>query len=248
MSCPSDFTVEELIAYLKRSDLPAVLVEGRDDMTIYRWVEDASTVGLGAVIPCGGRSQVLEIARRQQEIAPRKVAFLIDSDSDSVWETEEDIENAIWTEGYSIENDLFATGVISQLMTSEEKNDFEQVVDLLTAWFLNCLICVKEGSDAKLCCHSREVVDHKSLELRSDFTIDEEFEEKYRDACSRVRDHPLKFIRGKNLFDSSLVYLSDRGRRSKYSRQNLYELCAINYDKSSELVERLSQIQQILAQ
>lgn len=246
MSCTSDLTVEELIAYLKRSDLPAILVEGRDDMTIYRWIEDSSASFLGAIVPCGGRSQVIDIAKRQGELGRKRVAFLVDSDSDAAWGVQSLIPNTIWTAGYSIENDLIATGAITKLMTQQERDGFSQVVQSLTIWFLHCVLQIKEGSPAKLSRHSREVLDHDTIELREEFEINEALEEKYSDACGSIRAQPLVYVRGKNLFDSALFFLSSKGRRSKYSRQNLYELCAINHADSPELTQRLEQLLQLI--
>ena len=247
MSCTSDLTVEDLIAYLKRSDLPAILVEGRDDMTIYRWIEDSSTFLLGAIVPCGGRSQAIEIAQRQGELGQKRVAFLVDSDSDAVWGEQPAIPNTIWTAGYSIENDLFATGVITRLMTQQEHDGFTQVVDSLTIWFLHCVLQIKEGSPARLCRHSRDVLDHDTIELREELELDHALEEKYAEVCEKIRAHPLVYVRGKNLFDSALFFLSGRGRNSKYSRQNLYELCAINHAVSPELTQRMEQLLAIIA-
>ena len=246
MSCTSDLTVEELIAYLKRSDLPAILVEGRDDMTIYRWIEDSSASCLGAIIPCGGRSQVIDIAKRQGELGQKKVAFLVDSDSDAAWGVQTPIPNAIWTAGYSIENDLFATGVITRLMTQQECNTFSRVVESLTLWFLHCVLQLKEGYPAKLCRHSRDVLDHDTIELREELEFDEALEEQYSDVCAKIRAQPLVYIRGKNLFDSALFFLSAKGRKSKYSRQNLYELCAINHSSSPALTQRLEELLRII--
>ncbi len=33
-------TEEEIVQLLKRSALTTILVEGKDDMTIYRWIEE----------------------------------------------------------------------------------------------------------------------------------------------------------------------------------------------------------------
>lgn len=247
MSCTSDLTIEELIAYLKRSDLPAILVEGRDDMTIYRWIEDSSTFLLGAIVPCGGRSQVIEIAQRQGELGQKRVAFLVDSDSDAVWGGQTAIPNTIWTAGYSIENDLFATGVITRLLTQQERDGFTQVVESLTTWFLHCVLQIKEGSPARLSRHSRDILDHDTMELREELELDQALEEKYAEACERIRAQPLVYVRGKNLFDSALFFLSGKGRKSKYSRQNLYELCAINHADSPDLTQRLEHLLEIIA-
>jgi hypothetical protein len=246
MSCTSELTIEELIAYLKRSDLPAILVEGRDDMTIYRWIEDSSISCLGAIIPCGGRSQVIDIAQRQGELGQKRVAFLVDSDSDAAWGDQMSIPNTIWTAGYAIENDLFATGVITNLMTQQERDGFSRVVESLTLWFLHCVLQIKEGSPARLCRHSRDILDHDTIEFREELEVDQALEEKYADACERIRAHPLVYVRGKNLFDSALFFLSGKGRKSKYSRQNLYELCAINHAASPELTQRLNQLLRII--
>ena len=48
-------TVDELVSTLRRSKLPTVVVEGRDDMQIFRWMEDLLKVHEVDVLSVGGR-------------------------------------------------------------------------------------------------------------------------------------------------------------------------------------------------
>ena len=43
--CQRHLTVDELVSTLRRSKLPTVVVEGRDDIQIFRWMEDLLSDG-----------------------------------------------------------------------------------------------------------------------------------------------------------------------------------------------------------
>ncbi len=61
-------TIDEIISTLNHSDLPTVLVEGSDDIFVYRNIE--SKIGSRQInfLPCGGRNTLLKIFERKNEI------------------------------------------------------------------------------------------------------------------------------------------------------------------------------------
>ncbi len=222
-----DYTVEELVAYVKRSERPIIFVEGRDDMQIYRCLEDQMNHGVGVIIPCGGRTRLLDLAKRQNEFAGKKVAFLADSDCFNIFGVRIELPNLIWTHGYSIENDLLASGTIFALMTNAELIRFETLLNLLADWFVGCVCAHLEGADLLISVHSNRVIDFKSLTLNEGYHSELEFERKHQNKANLVRSDSKRFIRGKNIFDILAEILSARKRRSKYSRANLYEISAL---------------------
>lgn len=103
-------TVAETISALEHSDLPTVIVEGSDDIIIYRQLEN-HIVGVD-VMPVGGRNAVLEIFQNKltnPKLQGKEIVFIADQD---IWcnigiPNEFVHPSLIFTSGYSIENDLF---------------------------------------------------------------------------------------------------------------------------------------------
>ena len=134
MSLPSP-SVDELVATLRRSALPTVLVEGQDDMRIYRWIEARLGSQTANVLPTGGRKNLLCIYRRRHEFAALPVAFVADRDMCLYSGIPSDYDGVIWTKGYSIENDLYAGAELENLLNPDEKKDHRQLLNVIVEWF-----------------------------------------------------------------------------------------------------------------
>ena len=120
-----DPTVDELVATLHRSELPTVVVEGKDDMQIYRWVEARIGNRNADVLPVGGRENPLSVYERRTEYAHLPVAFVADRDMWLFSGIPPGYRDIIWTEGYSIENDLYLGA------------ELENMLDPMKLWNIN---------------------------------------------------------------------------------------------------------------
>ena len=80
MPVPNPTTVDELVATLQRSQLPTVIVEGKDDMHIYRWIEERVGARKVDVHSAGDRNKLLAVYQRRNEYAHLPVAFVADRD------------------------------------------------------------------------------------------------------------------------------------------------------------------------
>src|SRR5579863_8723513 len=120
-------SVEEIIALLKQTSLPTIVVEGADDMIVFRRFEDRlSHLGV-SVLPVGGRLNVLNIFTRRGEIpAYVKLAFIADQDTWVYTGVPKEYQHAnlILTSGYSIENDVFVDGNLVSLLSRKEFGRF----------------------------------------------------------------------------------------------------------------------------
>jgi len=118
-------TAEELVETLKRSSLTTVLVEGKDDMLIYRWIEQEIGFDKANFLPCGGRDKLLKVFKRRKEFNHIKTVFIADKDS---FVYDENIpvkyDEIIWTTGYSIENDLYYGKAVERLLDLDEDVKF----------------------------------------------------------------------------------------------------------------------------
>ena len=105
-----NMTVDDWVTTLSDPDtcLPTIIVEGENDIPIYRRIEKYIGVQDADVIQVGGRNNLLSLYERRKEFAHLPVAFVADRDLWLFSGIPPDYPDIIWTEGYSIENDLYA--------------------------------------------------------------------------------------------------------------------------------------------
>ena len=124
-------TVDELVSTLRRSKLPTVVVEGRNDMQILRWMEDLLKTHEIDILGVGGRPNLLAIYDRKSEFEHLPIAFIADRDKELFTQLPEGYEDIIWTQGYSIENDLYAGAEpsLENLMDPQEAAEHRQLLN-----------------------------------------------------------------------------------------------------------------------
>lgn len=230
-------SVDETVAYLKRTSQTTALVEGRDDQKVYRYIEDRlEDLDLDVLI-CEGREGLLAVHRRRNEFAGAPVVFIADQD---MWYftgiPHEYANSVLFTEGYSIENDLYVRDVFEALMSPEEQLRFRSLVHQLARWqAFHVEQFVKVGN-----CRCDA---HVSQIAPDDVLCDEHltsigFVEPDAAVISRIVDNYPQALRGKTLFQIVLRILSATQRPSKFSRDNLIELGA---KLSNPVIEALCQ-------
>lgn len=129
-------TVNEIIAYLKRTNLPTVLVEGTDDKSVYRYIENRLGELDADILICNGRDALLEIFTRRNEFSAAKVAFVADRDMWYFTGIPDEYQNGvIFSAGYSLENDLYVKEIFEGLLEKEEKRKFMDLIQELSRWF-----------------------------------------------------------------------------------------------------------------
>ena len=79
--------------------------------------------------PVGGRETLLAVYKRRNEFAHLPVAFVADRDLWLFSGIPPDYPDIIWTEGYSIENDLYADANLENLLDADEVEEHQQVLD-----------------------------------------------------------------------------------------------------------------------
>ncbi len=133
----AEFTLEENIAYLDHSDLSyEVIVEGKDDVIIYRELE--KEIDNVTVLPVGGRKEVLEMFETEQDNPNSKYIFIADKDTwcNTGIPEEYNHTHLIFTTGYSIENDVFIDHECQKIIDNHpNKNQFYQDKDKFIEWY-----------------------------------------------------------------------------------------------------------------
>jgi hypothetical protein len=213
---------QELISYLKTTKISTILVEGTTDAYIYRMVELNLSDDV-SILQVGGRSKLLDVFKRRAEFSNAKVLFLADKD---MWLfsgiPQEYSSGIIFTTGYSIENDIYTKDLVEGLMTQLERKHFNQLLDSLSYWFGYEVESYLQSGISKCSIHvnqicpdcdlSPDVLSRIEASKTPDPNLVKEIRSEYR----------LK-LRGKNLFESVLRYVSTKSRESKFSYMNLYE-------------------------
>lgn len=101
-------TADEWVAALSHMKDPIVIVEGEDDVRICGWVKECVNNRRLDIQPAGGRKTLLAVYERRNEYPDSPVAFVADRDLWLFSEIPPEYHDVIWTQGYSIENNLYA--------------------------------------------------------------------------------------------------------------------------------------------
>ena len=131
--------VGELVDTLRRSNIPNIVVEGNDDIYIYRELESRFKIGEVGVHQAGGREKLLQIyevlsdSEKNGDFSHVPVAFIADRDMWVFRGIPARYNDIIWTNGYSIENDLYSSAKLRNRIRDTKK--YDEVLDSISAWF-----------------------------------------------------------------------------------------------------------------
>ncbi len=149
MTLHAQLTEDEIIATLERSSFEiTILVEGSDDIIIYRNLEgflEKKGYSYIDVLGVGGRNTILNIFNKKKSgsiLQDKKIIFIVDKD---IWVNvgipDQYInKNLIFTFGYSIENDVFMDVNCSAIVNSSpSQNEYEVYLDKFMQWYVLAL-------------------------------------------------------------------------------------------------------------
>ena len=224
-------TDDELISAMNHSSESYIIVEGPDDVMIYRWIlEDIDCEGL--LEPREGCGSVKRLYRRKDEITNPKVIFICDKDTIVYTGTiPDDYSEMIYTEGYSIENDLYqGKHIETHYFRKKDKELFSTALDS----FLKAYACELEKFRASTECNftinPEVILDKTNYSLKTDELND--YKEPSDKTVNYLRDNYDILLRGHSLFSLVRIVLGRKDREIKYSIKQLYELCYGNKSKS----------------
>lgn len=211
-------TSTEIIATIKRSQLPTLCVEGVQDKACLRMLE--RNVGInGLILDCGGRDNLLDVWTRRAEIAGRKVIFLADKDLYVFKRIPQQYSGVIFTHGYSLENDILESNRWRSLFDVHDAVEFELALDLTARYYWNeCNKYFTQGLQPTWLSSFRLVEDHKNGVFPNIVGYDN---------CAlykKIKKNPVRYLRGKNLLDCVHYGLSHKNRMTRYSPQHIFEL------------------------
>ncbi|MDF0717299.1 DUF4435 domain-containing protein [Muricauda sp. 334s03] len=236
-----DLTVEEIVETLKRSSLTTVLVEGKDDVIVYRWLEDEIGITNASFLPCGGRDKLLQIYERRNEFSDISVVFVADRDAYVYINPPEEYDEIIWTNGYSIENDLYFGREIESLLSNEEKNTFTKSLNNFIEYYAYEVENLINGNDYYLRNHPQYVLCDIKHEIKEEFLETIDFKKADEALENNIKENYDVLIRGKSLFALLTRILSNKARAIKHSKLSLLEHCYRTHksEKFIELIEKI---------
>lgn len=222
-------TVEEIISLLKRTSLPTLIVEGKDDLIVYKRLEERFYDESLSVLPVGGRKNILNIFDRLHEIPQScKVMFIADQDNWIITGIPQEYQSdkLFFTSGYSIENDVFQDGRVYSYMSDAEKKTFNLELNQFLAWYSIALSRIIIGRDESIKLHPNNVLDDdKQFQLLTTLEEGEEFPQQHFD---NLNNDYKSLLRGKSLMQLAMRQLSYNGRPARHSDKSFIEHVAIN--------------------
>ena len=239
MPTPSP-TVEELVAALRRSSLPTVLVEGQEDIRIYRWVEERLGSRTANVLPTGGRPNLLSVYERRNEFSDLPVAFVADRDMWLFSGIPSEYDGVIWTEGYSVENDLYVDAELEKLLEPEEVQEHQQLLNAIVDWFAFEVDEYLAERHFEVNIHCNRIVPLGQTEIDEDFRKSRGIRPPGEGTRRRIRTEYRLQLRGKQLYQLLERILNARHRGTRYNISSLHEI-AVKLPESHPLMSRLIQ-------
>lgn len=236
-------TVNEIVNTLKRSLLPVIVIEGSDDVYIYRWLKSKLSNSLVSLQPTGGRNNLFSVHDRKNEFKNKKVIFIADKDSYRFEGIPAERSDIIFTSGYCIENDVYEGSNICNLLDEDDLNDFETLKQLIIRWFsfeleqFNIRKLASPNATMEVSTHINVVSPIGLNDICPNFKEKVNFNEPCIDTVNLIGGEYSLNIRGKQLFQILSRFLSKKGRFSSFSDKNLIEIAL--KQGNTELVQRL---------
>lgn len=215
---------DELIAAINRSSEPYIIIEGTDDVMIYRWILD--DIGYTSYLePRNGCNCVKRLYDRRSEIKNTNVIFICDKDTIVYTGViPKGYEDIIYTTGYSIENDLYQGRTIEkQLFENKDSELFEKALNSFLRYYACELEKFRRGEVFSFQEKPEAIIDHTDYSLRLTSLTD--FKEPSSTTISYLKSDYDVLIRGHSLFKLVGMILHRKNRDPKYPEKALYEMC-----------------------
>lgn len=221
-------TVDELFELLKRTSLPTVLVEGKDDIIFYRAIEqELEEYGID-MLPAGNKYSVMEIRRRLKETSiSAAIVYVVDND---LWvhappppDVKDDL--LICSSGYSVENDLYSDGELEKFLTPSELHVFKNELAQFLKWYaLAVSRHLKGKTENSFRTHPGKLLDDPDYFKQQ--LILQEGEEYPAEFLADISGKYHSILRGKSLFSLLLRRLSHKNRDIKFGGKQLMAIGA----------------------
>jgi hypothetical protein len=235
---PIEMSSAEIVATIKHSNEPFVLIEGKEDAIIFRHLMEDIGFQYFAIQTCGGRNTLLEIFKRKDEFSHINTLFFADQDMWIFSGIPSEFENISFTQGYSLENDLFIDGkrILDNLLKKKELAAKESLLRSLSKWFA----CEVEKYSTnpqdnyleKVKLLDKNVIKENESVLSAEFLDKVKFKEPDNELFESILANYQTHLRGKFLIQMYTRIMRDRNTNAKegekevfYEERQLIDLC-----------------------
>lgn len=244
-NCNKYLTDEELISAINHSSRPYIIVEGPDDVVVYRWIlADINCVGM--LEPRGGCNGVMNIFNKREKIRNKKVVYICDKDT-LVYDNQipEEYEGLIYTNGYSIENDLYHGRKLEEYLF--EDDDCKLFSNALNS-FLRYYACeLEKFKNNKYCNFSMKpeaILNCDDYSLK--YNLLNDYSEPSNETIEYLKNDYDIMLRGHSLFKLIRMILHRPVRKIKYECLQLYEIC-YKFLKSDSIINMQNKIKKLIS-
>jgi len=240
-----ELSFDELRSYLKKTSIPTVVVEGKDDQGMYTKFKSKYEKYEFSFIKAGCRGKVLKLAE-DESLQNDNVAFLIDQDVDLIKGRSEMLKskgtNIVITNGYSIENDIIM-GSLDTLMKFLNNSEIEisnDMLKMLGIWFVHELLCDEPTFKTHI---DQTIANKTETEVNQMYPLDNVG----RQIFELIQDDLLRFVRGKNILQVFQHITSKKGRHTRYNQSQLLDICLCANDSNENIEEIFNELNFMLA-
>lgn len=238
-----EMTVEEIIAYLNHSNIPTLLVEGKDDFQIYRWIEEKLEDTEFDILPCGGRRALLDLYDEKHKIKKEDTLFFADLDLWLFSGVPIEYKDINFTNGYSIENDIYnsAKDLLESLINPVKLIEYYKAIDELSKWYT---FEVNEHLNSRsyfLNVSPRRLLNNKTYDLSEAYIPSRDYSSLDSKLYKDIKDNYDLKIRGKNLLDLWEWFVQDKGLK----RDAMFEIIFKFMDQNNFVLESIDKIKAI---
>lgn len=240
-------TSDIIIETLKRSSLNTVLIEGVDDVEIYRTLESHLEIEDISFFECQGRNNLLKVFERRNELSDN-LLFICDNDLWVIFGRPNEYvdERLLTTEGYSVENDIYLDGedIIQKLLKKDEISLRDEIVKNICKWYAHEITLVQKNraydckfSDVTIL--NTSVMQKFSRQFEEVFLLSRNYVEAEESIYNEIFDDFKSKLRGKYIFQIFEKIFQERPKKSvRYSKSQLFDL-VLNFVLSESDSEKL---------
>jgi len=239
-------TVDELIIGLRDTNIPTILVEGVDDIWIYRELRSILEANHIDVQSCGGRNNLIQVFERRLELGRARVAFIADRDFWIYSDIPVVYSGISFSRGYSIENDLLAEYNYRTLVGSSRMTQFDEKLRLVLEWYCHEVRNGLSGRGSSLA-ESIYRLFTKAGVVNNEFLAERCFTHIDDGVFHGVLSNVDLMLRGKTLLQFICWFLGRVSKRSHYSGDTLLDICVKHQTATSILGSRFMELANSLA-
>lgn len=217
----TELDFNEIIATIRHSSLPTIVIEGKDDVIVYRKLEDLYEV---SVLPVGGRETILKLFNNLSNQEKKKIIFVADKDAWCIKGVPNEYRdfNIVLTDGYSLENDIIRDGEFLGLMDTSERKRFQQDLEKFLKWYALAFSRFLAEQETAIELHHSEV-----FKKYDELTAIKDGENFPQDLFQILSEDPFKLVRGKSVLKLIVEHISYPGRYAKHHHRSLIEMVAL---------------------